>query len=364
MSSIAVDAQRVGLPAVLDRISATADARDGARIRCFPLEAIEWLEQAGALAQGARPGSDRPAAAGELALVRDVARADASVGRILDGHLNAVERLAVQAPAELAERELSLVRERGLRLGVWGGDPLPEEGRPASLHSRGAGAAITGVKTFCSGAGGLDRALVLVRDSEPGLPVAVWIDVTDETHVHVDRDWYSGSGLRASESHRVVFDNAPVVARFGPPGALTKQPWFARDALRTAATWAGMADSARDHALGALAARERRGQLEELAAGRILNESATIDAWVAIAARAMDEAPGDISSVALHARVAIAAACRRLLDEAARACGSQAFVRGRGLDRSRRDLELFLLQHRLDPPTAAAGAAALDGLLR
>jgi hypothetical protein len=48
------------------------------------------------------------------------------------------------------------------------------------------------------------------------------------------------------------------------------------------------------------------------------------------------------------------------LDEAARACGSQAFVRGGGLDRPRRDLELFLLQHRLDPMLARAGAAVLD----
>ena len=50
-----------------------------------------------------------------------------------------------------------------------------------------------------------------------------------------------------------------------------------------------------------------------------------------------------------------------LLDEAARACGSRPFARAATLDRARRDLELFLLQHRLDPMLARAGAAALDG---
>jgi hypothetical protein len=347
-----------GFASALERVSATADGRDRAPHPGFPEEAIRWLEQAGALAHGATMGPKRPPAAGELALVRAVARADGSVGRIVDGHINAIERLAVQAPAELAETELELVRAGRLRLGVWGGDPVAGEGPAAALCTDGAREVLNGVKTFCSGAGGLDRALILARAGS-GPPVAVWIDLNDEAHVQIDRSWYAGSGLRASESHRVVFDDAPVIARFGPPGALAMQPWFGRDALRTAASWAGMADCAGEHALRALAGRPSRGAIEELAAGRILNELATIDAWIDVAAAAMDSAASQLPSIALNARAAIAAACRRLLDGAATACGSQAFVRGGGLDRCRRDLELFLLQHRLDPPLARAGAAAL-----
>ena len=69
----------------------------------FPEEAIADLEAVGALAWNAQPGADRPPAAAELGLVRSVARADGSIGRILDGHLNGVERLAVHAPAELRD---------------------------------------------------------------------------------------------------------------------------------------------------------------------------------------------------------------------------------------------------------------------
>src|SRR6202035_1069426 len=107
----------------------------------------------------ARPDG-RPAA-GELALVRAVARADASVGRIFDGHLNAVERHAVQASKELRDVELAAVRASGLPLGVWGADPRPGEGPRATIVREGDGELLRGVKTFCSGAGGLDRALVL-----------------------------------------------------------------------------------------------------------------------------------------------------------------------------------------------------------
>jgi hypothetical protein len=348
------------LSAALAAIATTAADRDRSATPPFPDDAITLLEDAGALAFNAVDGDVRPPAAEELELVRAVARADASVGRIFDGHLNGVERLAVQAPRALRDAELATVRDRRLRVGVWGGDPRPGEGPRATVERRGAIETLSGVKTFCSGAGGLDRGLVLARDPDAPAPVAVWIDLTDADSVTVDERWYRASGLRASVSHRVVFDRAPVLARFGAPGGLSEQPWFGRDALRTAASWAGMADRALDAALGELAARPDPGALEQLAAGRMLTAQQTIAAWLQRAAGAMDVAGPELPVVALHARAAIAQASRELLDEAARACGSHPFATGGELDRARRDLELFLLQHRLDPALAAAGARALD----
>jgi alkylation response protein AidB-like acyl-CoA dehydrogenase len=241
---------------------------------------------------------------------------------------------------------------------VWGGSPIPGEGPAAEILRTPRGEVLRGVKTFCSGAGGLDRALVLARDGA-GAPATVWIDLIDEAHVEIDTGWYRSHGLRASVSHRVVFHDAPVIARFGPPGAMSAHPWFSRDALRTAASWAGMADTAAAAALENLAARASGGELEGLAAGRILAAQRTIDVWLEHAARAMDAPGDDLEAVALHARVAISDACRALLDEAARACGSGPFARAEALDRARRDLEIFLLQHRLDPMLARAGNAAL-----
>ena len=349
----------VTLETALRAIAATAADRDRSATPTFPDDAITLLQDAGALAFNAVDGQVRPPAVDELELVRAVARADASVGRIFDGHLNGIERLAVQAPPALRDAELAAVRDRRLRVGVWGGDPRPGEGPRATVERSGVAETLSGVKTFCSGAGGLDRALVLARDPDAALPVAVWIDLTDADSVTVDERWYRASGLRASVSHRVVFHRAPVLARFGPPGALSQQPWFGRDALRTAASWAGMADRALDAALDELAARPDPGPLEQLAAGRMLTSQQTITTWLQRAARAMDAAAPELPAVALHARVAIAQASRELLGEAARACGSHPFATGGALDRARRDLELFLLQHRLDPALAAAGVRAL-----
>ena len=357
--SAAVEGAPSGFDEALAEIESGAGQRDGEPTPSFPDGPIGLLERTGMLAWNARAGSSRPPAAAELELVRRVARADGSVGRIFDGHLNAVERLAVQAPSDVRDRELPAVVARRLRAGVWGGDPVPGEGPPASVLALDGREVLRGVKTFCSGAGGLDRALILARQQTEGPPVAVWVDLTD-SRVEMDPSWYRSHGLRASVSHRVVFRDAPVIARFGAPGSLAAQPWFSRDALRTAASWAGMADTAAAAALDELAQRPERGPLEALAAGRILTARRTIDLWIERGARAMD-APGDpLATIALQARVGIADACRVLLDEAARACGSRPFARADALDRARRDLEVFLLQHRLDPLLARLGEAALQ----
>lgn len=349
------------LETALDRIAATAQQRDAERSPAFPEAAFVELERTGATTFNAAPASARPPAADELHLVRRVARADGSVGRIFDGHLNAVERMIVQGSRQLAERELTAFSRGELRGGVWGGDPVPGEGPPATIVSRGNERVLRGVKTFCSGAGGIDRALVLARSEQGGPPISAWIDVSDSRRVAIDPSWYRSHGLRASVSHRVVFEDAPVLAQLGPPGAISAHPWFSRDALRTAASWAGMADAAVAAAIEELAARPSNGELEGLAVGRMLTAQGTITAWLDRAAASMDQQRSDLGVIAIQARAAIADACRTLLDEAARACGSRPFARAAGLDRARRDLEVFLLQHRLDPLLARAGAGALEG---
>jgi alkylation response protein AidB-like acyl-CoA dehydrogenase len=357
--SLSASAASSQFDSAIAQIAASAAERDEEPIPSFPDAALSLLERIGALAWNAQPGPGRPPAALELGLVRQVAAADGSVGRIFDGHLNAVERVAVQAQAPVRDRELAAVIAHRLRAGVWGGDPGPGEGPPATVLESDSGEVLRGVKTFCSGAGGLDRALILARQPGGGAPLAVWVDLTDDRRVVLDTSWYRSHGLRASVSHRVVFHDAPVIARFGAPGSLAEQPWFSRDALRTAASWAGMADTAATAALDELARRPARGQLESLAAGRILTAQRTIDLWIEKAASAMDAGNDELPTISIQARVGISDACRLLLDEAARACGSRPFARAGALDRARRDLEVFLLQHRLDPLLARSGEAAL-----
>ena len=349
------DAARPDLDAAIAAIAAGAAERDRDPSGAFPTGAMDTLAAAGAMQVTAGPNP--VSYAEELALLRAVAAADTGVARILDGHLNAVERLRVHAPAELRDAELAAIAAGGRRAGVWGADPVPGEGEPARV----AAGAMHGTKTFCSGAGGLERAIVLARADGVDAPVAAWVDLTAAGTIAVDRLWFRGAGMRSSASHRVTFAGTPVLALLGPPGALLTQPWFARDAIRTAATWAGAADAAVDDALERLAARPSAGDLEALAAGRLRTWQETIGLWLRAAATELDtRRPQDPGGFAARARTALADAARAILDEAERATGSRPAAAGSVLDRAARDLRLFLLQHRLEPILARAGAADLE----
>ena len=307
----------------------------------------------------------RSSFAEEWRVLRAVARADGSVGRILDGHFNGVERVSVLAPEPLRSRELAAVASGRRRLGVWGADPIPGEGTPARLVKTNGRYSLEGVKTFCSGATGLDRALVAVRapaGEPPGPPQLAYVDLSEG--VEIDDGWFKASGMRSSESHRVVFEGAAVLAVLGEPGELVREPCFGRDAIRTAVTWAGIADSAVEGALGILAAKSagrEPNDLASLAAGRMLASRGTIDRWLEHAASFVDTNPeASTAHFSTQLRESIAAAARDILDVAARAVGSHPFATASDLDRARRDLELFLLQHRLEPALARIGRRAIE----
>ncbi|MFN8112698.1 MAG: acyl-CoA dehydrogenase family protein [Solirubrobacterales bacterium] len=342
------------MDAALREIEAGAAVLD--REPRFPAEAFELLHAEGATA-ATLPGVDgrRPGLEAEWRLVRTVAEADGSVGRILDGHLNAVDRL-LGAGDTLATETITRVREGDL-FGLWGADPGAGEGAPAALSGPADRPVLNGAKTFCSGAGGVDAALVMARGREPGPPALVLVDIDDS--VDVDRDWYRGGGLRASESHLVRFDATPVRAVIGEPGELGREPSFSLDAMRTTASWAGMSDRAAGAALADLAERRADDPLAQLAAGRIAASRETIDAWFGHALSRTADGEDDLRAVSVRLRAEVAGAATRILDEAARACGSHPFATGRALDRARRDLELFTLQHRLDPLLARDGRVLL-----
>ena len=347
---------------VLDGIASGAAGRDA--VPAFPEGPFKELAAAGILgmtAPGPR-GARGVTFEEEWRVLRAVAGADGCVGRILDGHFNAVERVGVLAPEPLRSAELGAIAAGELRLGVWGADPIPGEGEPARLSEDGR--SVSGVKTFCSGSTGLDRAVVLVRrpDGTPGPPLVAYVDLSEG--IEVDTGWFRAHGMRSSESHRIFFDGTPVLAVLGEPGELLREPYFSRDATRTAVTWAGIADLALNSALDVLAAKSTNREpddLVSLAAGRMLTASGTIDRWLEFAAaRADADPPASLSGFSTQLREAVAAGCRTILDEAARAVGSHPFATAGPLDRARRDLELFLLQHRLEPALTRRGRGAIE----
>ena len=86
------------------------------------------------------------------------------------------------------------------------GAPTPPTGRGCrrGCSTRPRAQVLHGVKTYCSGAGGVQRALVLARAPDGGgPPLLTYADLG--AGVEIDRAWFRAAGMRASESHRVVF---------------------------------------------------------------------------------------------------------------------------------------------------------------
>jgi alkylation response protein AidB-like acyl-CoA dehydrogenase len=339
----------MGLADAVERIAARAGDLD--REPRFPSESLTDLAAAGVL----KPPWD--GLAGEVRLVRAVAGADASTARILDGHLNGVERLALAGPEPLRSAELAEIEEGRLLLGVWGADPATGEGAPARLERHGNELVLRGAKTFCSGAGGVQRALVIAAD-EDGSRRLAYLDVS--SRVSIDRSWYRASGLRSSESHRVEFHETPVLALLGEP---SREPCFSRDAIRTSATWAGLVDRILTETLAALDPA-RLDAVQAHGLGRMRVAHATIDRWLEYTTAQLAEPDGDQLSLdpavlAVECRFALYECALLVSGHAARVCGSRALVGASTLDRVRRDLDLFLLQHRLDPKITKLGAEML-----
>jgi alkylation response protein AidB-like acyl-CoA dehydrogenase len=342
----------VALSRALEQIAACAGALD-AHPR-FPAENLESLKAAGITQLCA----DRAVVtlAQEIALVRAVAGVDASTARILDGHFNGVERIAMCAPGELRERELQEVARGAVLVGVWGADPVGAEGAPARIEQASDGALLLqGTKTFCSGAGGVQRALVVARDAEGARRVAY---VDTRAGLEIDREWYRGSGLRSSESHLVHFHDTPVLAIFGEADELLREPYISRDGVRTAATWAGLADCILRETLAALDPA-RVDELRLHALGRMRVALGTIDRWLDHAGTHLQQGAENPGALASECRVAVSDAARLIAGEAGRVCGARELTRGGVLDRARRDLDLFLLQHRLEPKLVQLGRNAL-----
>ena len=306
---------------VLEEIAANAAALDADP--AFPRAAFVALQQAGALVPPPTRGQ-------EWDLVRAVSKADGSVGRIFEGHLNAVERLALED-----------IDPEGHWLGVWGADPAPGEGEPAHIDRRPA-VRRQGVLLRCrrSGPGARDRPRraglrrrdrATSRSTGPGIapvgcgrPRAIGSSSTGRP-----------SSPRSATS-RASHGSAPT--RSGPRRAGPGSPTPPRTPRsRTSQADRRPTTSGRWRPAGSPPHRP------------------TIDRWFEHAAAVEDH-----RDVSIQLRQAVADAGATILDEGARATGSRPFATGTALDRARRDFELFVLQHRLDPLVARLGRRTIE----
>jgi alkylation response protein AidB-like acyl-CoA dehydrogenase len=306
------------------------------------------------------------AAAGLLAPPGDTARlldlltaigsADLAIGRIYEGHVNA--RLLIDRFGTPAQR--AAAAEAGMA-GVWNTD-----GADALRLVRTAGGwVLAGGKSFASGAGLLDRALVTATWPDGGRQM-VLVDMAPLAG-RIDRSRWRPLGMRASMSFDVDFTGTPIeeAMLLGAPGDYLAEPWFSAGCIRFSAVQLGgglaLLRTVHRHLRQAGRADDPY-QLERFARMRVALEGGRL--WLARAAAEFDrpDAARDADGVIAIARMArhhIEEACLLVLDLANRSIGVQGMLAPHPAERLSRDLTTYLRQPAPDAALASIGRHAL-----
>ncbi len=317
----------------------------------------DWMRTAFTLARAAgldRADEDTPDEA--RALMRRMAaagRADVAFGRILDGHVNAVQLVRRYGDGALLDRVLA----GGGILGVWNSD-RPDDG----LHRDGEGWA--GGKNFASGAGFVTHPLVTTDANDPQA-TRMWLVDMARAGAAIDRDWWDPIGMSRSETHIVDFTGSDpaAFAGVGGPGDYQRQPAFSGGALRFVAVQAGAVHALFDHVRDHLIATDRTGHPHQ--SHRLARLFVLADAGYALldATAAHWDDPDTLLPRVAAARGAIEDIATEALAIAQASVGVQGMLRRHPLSAVIADLSVYLRQPNPDGARSAAGAAAAAGTI-
>jgi alkylation response protein AidB-like acyl-CoA dehydrogenase len=363
-AAVGLDADSVVQTAadVADRVAEAADRRDATR--AFPAEEFGWLSAAGLLTAPLPPAlgglglGGRGARHALYRVLAEVGRGSLPVGRVYEGHVNALD--LVMAYGNKAQRERAAEdAHAGHVFGVWNTEGA---GGVRLAPTDGGGARLEGVKTFCSGAGHVTRAFANGAWPDGGWQM-VLVDLDGEAGRAAPGSW-TAEGMRASQSGRVDFSGLEVGpdALVGQPGDYTREPDFTGGAVRFAAVQLGGAQALLGAAVAWLRRLDRTGDPHQRArVGRAAIAVETGALWLLGAARLWEAgaAPDAVVAYAQMTRTAVERACLDVLELVDRSVGARGLLPPSAVERVGRDLRLYLRQPAPDAALDAAAAAAL-----
>lgn len=346
---------------VLDEVAAHAADLD--RDDASPLEDIGLLAASGALLApldvpfGGQGFGTKPAAAGHLArALRLIGWASLPLGRLYEGHVNALVLIQRFGTPDQISRAAGLVRD-GRLFGVWNTESTEA---PLRIEEESAGLRLVGGKIFASGAGFVAAPLVTARTSEGVLLMVLPRLTGRDLAQRADMSAWRAHGMRASASGSFDFTGVAVGEDdiLGQPGDYHAQPHFSGGAWRFLAVQLGGIDRLVDEARGHLRHAGRAGdphQLARMAQAAAAAETARL--WVERAADRAEQAANDADCIAYVnlARGVVERAGLDVLELVHRSVGLACFQRSHPIERVSRDLATYLRQPAPDRVLAEAG---------
>ena len=307
----------------------------------------------------------------------ELARADMSLARCWEGHVNSQVLISALGNDEQKERWFEGIVSRGELWVAWSGEPQASvPGQKAafgtSLESVQGGYILRGTKAYATSAGHARWAILLVNAAGPGGArhatgsadqlFLLGCDLA-RPGVSYDSSWWNPIGMRATVSYRVQFDDVfiPQADVIGRPGQYLSEGWQTRFSPHYAATFLGGAEAAYEYALASIHKQKRAD--DPYVAHRIAAMSLNIETahlWLKHVADLWDDNRiEEAKAAAPKVRYLVEKLATETLDHCVRACGARALVKPSPVERIYRDLSLYVRHDNADHVLATVGQQLL-----
>lgn len=289
-----------------------------------------------------------------LSVLRIVGRADLSVGRLYEGHVNALLLFDwFGTPAQMSTLRETL--SAGAFFGVWATEPQPG----VRLIREDTGLTLDGAKSFATGAGGLAQAIITVQPSEGSRRlVIVAADDPDRT----DLSQWRVRGMRATGSGRYDLSAMKIgeESLLGEAGQYDEEPDFTTGAWRFTAVQLGGVEALLSETRNAMVPASRDDPLQRAKFADAVAATRTAYLWVRECALRAADRVEDGPAFARMTRGVVERAALDVMELSTRIIGTRSAMDGQRIDKIHRDLSLYLRQAGPDYAKDQAAIAWLD----
>ena len=311
-------------------------------------------------------------------MTKEIARADMSLARCWEGHVNSLVLLDGMSTEEQKARWFKGVIEQGEKWVAWSGEPQarkPDEPIRfgTTVEKVDGGYIINGNKVFATSAGGAQWAILLVNTAGPGgvrHAAAENVDTVlmmacnlSDPSIEIDTSWWDPIGMRATASHLVHFRNTfiPDEDLIGYPGQYLKEGWQTCFIPHYAATFLGAAEAAYDYALDYITTQKKiEDPYVQHHIGQMSVNVETAHLWLRHVARLWESGRYLEAQLAgSRARHVVEHLAEDTVKQCIRACGARCLIRPSALERVYRDLSFYVRHDNDDQILATIGKSIL-----
>jgi alkylation response protein AidB-like acyl-CoA dehydrogenase len=310
-------------------------------------------------------------------MTKEIAKADLSLARCWEGHVNSLVLLDGMADEDQKARWFEGVVQRGDKWVAWSGEPQSRKPGESirfgtNVERVDGGYIVNGNKVFATSASGAQWAILLVNTDGPGglrhstaaldSQLLIACDLSDPT-VELDDSWWDPIGMRGTVSYLVNFRQTfiPDSNLIGYPGQYIKEGWQTCFIPHYAATFLGAAEAAYEYALEYVTTQHKADDpYIQHHIGQMSVNVETGHLWLRHVARLWETQKYQEAQLAgSRARHVVEYLAEETVKHCIRACGARCLNRPSNLERIYRDLSFYVRHDNDDHILAMIGKSVL-----